>query len=61
MEQLTGKRPKLYVDVRQLLEDPDVDVVSTATPNHWHALITIWACRSRQGCVRGKARLLEAL
>lgn len=46
VEQLTGKRPKLYVDVRQLLEDPDVDVVSTATPNHWHALITIWACQA---------------
>jgi len=46
VEQKQGKRPKLYTDVRQLLEDRDVDVVSTATPNHWHALLTIWACQA---------------
>lgn len=46
VEQLTGKRPKLSIDVRQLLEDPDVDAISTATPNHWHALLTIWACQA---------------
>jgi len=46
VEERQGKRPKLYADVRKLLEDKDVDVVSTATPNHWHALITIWACQA---------------
>ncbi len=46
VEQLTGSRPKLYTDVRKLLEDSQVDVVSTATPNHWHALLTIWACQA---------------
>ncbi len=46
VEQQQGKRPKLYTDVRQLLEDKDVDVISTATPNHWHALLTIWACQA---------------
>jgi hypothetical protein len=35
-----------YKDVRRLLENKDIDVVSTATPNHWHALITIWACQA---------------
>jgi predicted dehydrogenase len=41
-----GARPKLYTDLRQLLEDKAVDAVSTATPNHWHALLTIWACQA---------------
>ncbi len=39
----TGKKPKFIQDVRKLFEDKDIDLVSTATPNHWHALIAIWA------------------
>ncbi|MHC4214481.1 MAG: Gfo/Idh/MocA family protein [Planctomycetota bacterium] len=35
-----------YTDVRKLLEDKNIDAISTATPNHWHALITIWACQA---------------
>jgi predicted dehydrogenase len=35
-----------YQDVRQLLSDKEVDVVSIATPNHWHSLIAIWACQA---------------
>ncbi|MCS6923329.1 MAG: Gfo/Idh/MocA family oxidoreductase [Fimbriimonadales bacterium] len=46
VEQRTGTRPKLYTDLRQLLEDKAIDAVSTATPNHWHALLTIWACQA---------------
>lgn len=33
-------------DLRSIMDRDDVDVVVTATPNHWHALITIWACQS---------------
>ncbi len=40
------KKPKLYSDIRKLLEDKNIDVVSFATPNHWHALGTIWACQA---------------
>ena len=29
-----------------MFEDKNVDVVSIATPNHWHALATIWACQA---------------
>ena len=35
-----------YVDYRKLLEDKNIDAVITATPNHWHALVTIWACQA---------------
>jgi len=35
-----------YTDVRNLLEDKTIDVISTATPNHWHSLLTIWACQA---------------
>jgi predicted dehydrogenase len=33
-------------DIRQLLDRSDIDAISTATPNHWHALITVWACQA---------------
>ena len=45
-EKLTGKKPQSFIDVRRLLEDKEIDVVSFATPNHWHALNTIWACQA---------------
>lgn len=35
-----------YTDVRELLEDKSIDIISTATPNHWHALVTVWACQA---------------
>jgi len=35
-----------YVDVRELLADENVDAITTATPDHWHALVTIWACQA---------------
>src|SRR6185437_5800531 len=31
-----------YGDVRKLLDSHDIDAVSIATPNHWHALMTVW-------------------
>jgi len=33
-------------DMRTVLEDPSVDVVSIATPHHWHALAAIWAMQA---------------
>ena len=35
-----------YQDIRQLLENSEIDVVSLATPNHWHALGAIWAVQA---------------
>jgi predicted dehydrogenase len=37
---------KSYSDYRKLLEDPSIDAVLIATPNHWHSLMTIWACQA---------------
>ncbi|MFO1450726.1 MAG: Gfo/Idh/MocA family oxidoreductase [Opitutaceae bacterium] len=33
-------------DVRKALEDPTLDALSIATPNHWHSLMTIWAAQA---------------
>ncbi|MFM9078846.1 MAG: Gfo/Idh/MocA family protein, partial [Opitutaceae bacterium] len=33
-------------DPRRILERKDVDAVVIATPNHWHAVLTVWACRA---------------
>jgi predicted dehydrogenase len=46
VEKASGKKPKTFVDFRQLLEDRSIDAVSLATPDHWHALQTIWACQA---------------
>ena len=35
-----------YTDVRKLIENKNIDVVTTATPNHWHSLISIWAVQA---------------
>jgi predicted dehydrogenase len=42
----TGEKAKEFVDMREAFADPGVDAVSIATPNHWHALATIWACKA---------------
>jgi len=41
-----GGNPRTFVDVRRMLDDPQIDAISIATPNHWHALIAIWACQA---------------
>lgn len=42
----SGKEPKGYTDIRKLLEDKTIDAISIATPNHWHALMTIWGAQA---------------
>ncbi len=41
-----GEKVDTYMDYRKLLEDKNIDAVITATPNHWHALVTVWACQA---------------
>jgi len=45
-EKKYGQKVKTYIDVRELLEDKSIDAITSATPNHWHSLITIWACQA---------------
>jgi predicted dehydrogenase len=42
----TGAKPLTEWDLRKVLDDKDIDAVSIVTPNHWHALATIWACQA---------------
>ena len=41
-----GAKPQTFTDIRKALEDKNLDAISIATPNHWHALMTIWACQA---------------
>ncbi len=38
--------PKTFGDYRQLLEEKGIDAVVITTPDHWHALMTIAACKA---------------
>ncbi|WP_449438703.1 Gfo/Idh/MocA family protein [Pedobacter steynii] len=38
--------PKSEKDLRRVLEDKSVDAIYTATPDHWHAPLTIMACQA---------------
>lgn len=40
------KAPKFEQDIRKVVEDPNIDAVAIATPNHWHALAAIWAIQN---------------
>lgn len=42
----TGATPVTVWDMRRVFDDKEIDAVSFATPNHWHALGTIWACQA---------------
>ncbi|MCX5671495.1 MAG: Gfo/Idh/MocA family oxidoreductase [Planctomycetota bacterium] len=46
LEKLQGRRPKRALDMRDVFADKDVHAVIIATPEHWHALATIWACQA---------------
>jgi predicted dehydrogenase len=40
--------PRVVQDLRKVNDDPDVDAVVVATPDHWHALATVWACQAKK-------------
>ena len=46
IEKLTGFKPKTETDFRKILDNKDIHAISVATPNHWHALMTIYACQA---------------
>jgi predicted dehydrogenase len=46
VEKVCGYRPKTATDIRRVLEDREIDAITIAAPNCWHALATIWACQA---------------
>lgn len=36
---------RVFNDFREMLEDKDLDAVCISTPDHWHALHTVWAAK----------------
>jgi predicted dehydrogenase len=46
VEKRTGRRPKWVKDMREVFDDKSVHFISTATPNHWHALCGVWAMQA---------------
>jgi predicted dehydrogenase len=41
-----GVTPRFEQDLRKVVADKDIDIVSIATPNHWHALAAVWALQN---------------
>ena len=41
-----GRYVPLYKDFRQLLDQKDLDGVIIATPDHWHGVMTVYACEA---------------
>jgi predicted dehydrogenase len=69
VEKVRGKKPEVHTDIRKLLEDKSINAVSMATPNHWHALGTIWTCQAGKDvyvekpaswCIREGRKMVEA-
>jgi predicted dehydrogenase len=46
LEEKGGSKPQAVQDIRKALDDKNLDAITIAAPNHWHALITIWACQA---------------
>lgn len=46
VEALQGHGPRLATDFRRLLDDASLQAVVIATPDHWHAPMTILACEA---------------
>jgi predicted dehydrogenase len=46
LKEIATFKPGFAQDLRRVLDDKDIDAVVIATPNHWHALATIWALQA---------------
>jgi predicted dehydrogenase len=41
-----GKTPAILDDVRKVMERDDIQVILNATPDHWHTLVNLAACKA---------------
>jgi predicted dehydrogenase len=48
VEQIQGRRVKALNDFRRALDDQSIDAIVVATPDHWHALATVWGCQAKK-------------
>jgi predicted dehydrogenase len=46
IEQIQGQLPATAGDFRRALDDKSVNAIVVATPDHWHALATVWGCQA---------------
>jgi predicted dehydrogenase len=46
IESALGYRPLFVRNMKEVFNDKDIDAVIIATPEHWHALATVWACQA---------------
>ncbi|NOY37302.1 MAG: Gfo/Idh/MocA family oxidoreductase [Chlorobi bacterium] len=46
LEKIQGHKPERVRDMRKVFDDKNIDGVIIATPEHWHALATVWACQA---------------
>ena len=46
VESAQGKAPRKYKDIREALQDKEIDAITIATPNHWHSLAAVWGCQA---------------
>jgi len=46
IERELGYKPKSTKNMKEVFDDKDIDAVWIATPEHWHALATVWACQA---------------
>ncbi len=45
-ERQGGRMPECVEDLRRVYDEKSIDAVIVATPDHWHALATVWACQA---------------
>jgi len=46
VEKDLGYKPARSRNMKEVFDDKDIDAVWISTPEHWHALATVWACQA---------------
>ncbi|GMU92369.1 MAG: dehydrogenase [Candidatus Hydrogenedentota bacterium] len=61
VEGLRGRKPRATKDWRRIVDRKDLDALLVVTPDHWHALPTIYACETGKDvyCEKPLARTVQ--